>query len=85
MEKDKFSYIYQDKESRKGKLESYQYAEGRKAVEKKKRKMIEIQGCSMKTEEMRFKAQTEELALNRRYTPFIETSEERKERIAQMN
>lgn len=34
---------------------------------------------------MGFKAQIEELALDRRDIPFIETSEEREERIAQMN
>lgn len=39
----------------------------------------------MEPEEMGFKAQMEELALLRSDIPFIETSDERKERTAQMN
>lgn len=46
---------------------------------------MEIKGCSMEAEGMGFKAQMEELALDRRNSPFTETGDADLEVIVQMN
>lgn len=59
---------------------------GKEPAENEKQKIVEIKGCPMEAEEMGFKAQMEELALDRRRdSPFTETGEEEEEGIVQIN